>query len=76
MNEDTNIQEPQGNGVLPFVSGSLTQIPLFQYNAAVEAHKNTLDLLEIVQNDKKELKLDLEAAYKEIDKLRTKLNYR
>ena len=24
MNEDTNIQEPQGNGVLPCVSGSLS----------------------------------------------------
>ena len=45
-------------------------IPIFQYNAAVEAHKNTLDLLEIVQNDKKELKLDLEAAYKEIERLK------
>lgn len=52
-------------------SSNLTQIPLFQ---AVEAHKNTLDLLEIVQNDTKELKLELEAAYKEIDKLKTTMS--
>ena len=25
MNEDTNIKEPQGNGVLPCVSGSLSE---------------------------------------------------
>ena len=68
--------EETANSDLGAVSGSLTHIPLFQYNAAVEAHKNTLDLLAIVQNDKKELKLDLEAAYKEIDRLNVKLNYR
>ena len=58
------------------VSGSLTHIPIFQYNAAVEAHKKTLDLLRIIQDDKKELKLELEAAYKEIDRLRDIINYR
>jgi hypothetical protein len=57
-------------------SGSLTHIPIFQYNSAVEAHKNTLDLLRIVQDDKKELKVELEAAYKEIDRLRGIINYR
>lgn len=51
------------------------QIPLFQYEAAVEAHKNTLDLLKLVQDDKKELKLELESAYKEIDRLNDKLNF-
>jgi hypothetical protein len=45
-------------------------VPIFQYEAAVEAHKNTLALLDIVLNDKKELKLELEAAYKEIDRLK------
>jgi len=63
---------------MKIVKGKLKtqQIPLFQYNAAVEAHKNTLNLLEIVQNDKKELKLDLEEAYKEIDRLKNKIeNY-
>lgn len=58
------------------VSGSLTHIPIFQYNATVEAHKNTLDLLRIIQEDKKELKAELEAAYKEIDRLRGIINYR
>lgn len=58
------------------VSGSLTHIPIFQYNSAVEAHKNTLDLLKIVQDDKRELKAELEAAYKEIDRLRGIINYR
>jgi iron uptake system EfeUOB component EfeO/EfeM len=58
------------------VSGSLTHIPLFQYEAAVEAHKNTLDLLRIIQVDKKELKEELEAAYREIDRLNGILNYR
>ena len=58
------------------VSGSLTHIPIFQYNAAVEAHKKTLDLLRIIQDDKNELKLELEAAYKEIDRLRDIINYR
>jgi len=57
-------------------NNNLIQIPLYQYNSAVEAHKNTLDLLEIIQNDKKELKQDLEEAYKEIDRLRNELNYR
>ena len=76
MNEDTKQQDQKGNGVLPCVSGSLTHIPLFQYNAAVEAHGNTLDLLRITQNDKRELKEDLEAAYKEIDRLNGIINYR
>jgi iron uptake system EfeUOB component EfeO/EfeM len=58
------------------VSGSLTHIPLFQYESAVEAHKNTLDLLRIIQADKKELKEELEAAYREIDRLNGILNYR
>ena len=77
MKTEKSLLEAQSKQLdIPVVSGSLTQIPLFQYNAAVEAHKNTLDLLEIVQNDKKELKLDLEAAYKEIDRLKMKLNDR
>lgn len=58
------------------VGGSLTHVPIFQYNAAVEAHKNTLDLLKIIQEDKRELKAELEAAYKEIDRLRGIINYR
>lgn len=58
------------------VNSSLTHIPIFQYNSAVEAHKDTLDFLRIVQDDKKELKAELEAAYKEIDRLKVKLNYR
>lgn len=58
------------------VNGGLTHIPLFQYEAAVEAHKNTLDLLRIIQADKKELKEELEAAYREIDRLSGILNYR
>lgn len=74
--EKTKLKAQKQQLNIPVVSGSLTQIPIFQYNAAVEAHKNTLDLLEIVQNDKKELKLELEAAYKEIDRLNIKLNYR
>lgn len=73
--KNSNIEET-ANSDLGAASGSFFYIPLFQYNAAVEAHKNTLDLLAIVQNDKKELKLDLEAAYKEIDRLKVKLNYR
>lgn len=48
-----------------------THIPLFVYNIAVEAHKNTLDLLKIVQEDKKQLKEELEAAQKEIYRLRS-----
>lgn len=48
----------------------LKYIPLFQYNSAVEAHGNTLNLLKIVQEDKKELASELEAAYKEIDRLK------
>lgn len=67
-------QKPQLN--IPVVSGSLTHIPLFQYNASVEAHGNTLDLLKIIQNDKKGLKEELEAAYKEIDRLNGIINYR
>jgi len=76
MKNKTSNLDKTANSDLGVVSGSLTHIPLFQYNAAVEAHKNTLDLLAMVQNDKKELKLDLEAAYKEIDRLNVKLNYR
>jgi len=76
MKNKTSNLDKTANSDLGVVSGSLTHIPLFQYIAAVEAHKNTLDLLAIVQNDKKELKLDLEAAYKEIDRLNVKLNYR
>lgn len=57
-------------------SDNLTHIPIFQYNAAVEAHKNTFDLLKIIQEDKKELKVELEEAYKEIDRLRGIINYR
>ncbi len=70
-----NTTAAQHDAKLP-VSGSLTHIPIFQYNSAVEAHKNTLDLLRIVQDDKKELKAELEAAYKEIDRLRGIINYR
>lgn len=69
-------KEETANSDLGAVSGSLKQIPIFQYNSAVEAHKNTLDLLRIVQDDKKELKAELEAAYKEIDRLRSIINYR
>ncbi len=73
--ENLNTEET-ANSDLGAVSGSLTHIPIFQYNAAVEAHKNTLDLLRIVQDDKKELKAELDAAYKEIDRLRGIINYR
>ena len=76
MSTEKISNEEKGNGVLADVSGSLTHIPLFQYNASVEAHKNTLDLLRIVQDDKKELKAELDAAYKEIDRLRGIINYR
>lgn len=32
-----------------------TNIPLFQYNTVVEAHANTIELLRIIENDKKDL---------------------
>ena len=55
--EGKNLDEPLKPQLnIGAVSGSLTHIPLFQYEAAVEAHKNTLDLLRIIQADKKELK--------------------
>lgn len=68
-----NIEETT-NRDLTTVNGSYTQIPIFQYNASVEAHKNTLYLLSLVQNDKKQLKSQLESAYKEIDRLREVVN--
>ena len=76
MLENENLNEPKKPQLnIVAVSGSLTHIPLFQYNAVVEAHGNTLDLLKIIQNDKKELKEELEAAYKEIDRLNGIINY-
>lgn len=74
--EKTLLENQKQPSCLGAVSGSLKHISIFQYNSAVEAHKNTLDLLRIVQDDKKELKAELEAAYKEIDRLRGVINYR
>ena len=75
--ENENLNKPKTpQFIVGAVSGSLTHIPLFQYNSAVEAHGNTLNLLKIIQNDKRELKEELAAAYKEIDRLNGKLNYR
>jgi len=73
--DKSKLEEQKQQLDIHVVSGSLTHIPLFQYNVAVESHGNTLELLRIIQNDKKELKEELEATYKEIDRLKAKLNY-
>ena len=50
-----------------------TNIPLFQYNNVVDAHANTIELLRIIENDKRDLQKELDIANKEINRLRSKL---
>lgn len=45
------------------------QIPTFQYNNAVQSHKDTLELVKMLTNDKIELQAQLELANKEIARL-------
>lgn len=51
------------------IEASLTQIPTFQYNVSIQSHKDTLELVKILTNDKTELQNQLELANKEIVRL-------
>lgn len=51
----------------------MNNIPIFQYNAAVELQKNILNFLEEVIQEKKELEIKLELTNKKIEELTKKL---